>query len=224
MIKRSFTVPKTLAEKFGFQHTLMQSLAEKATAWSIPEAIVTQATIESEDYELKYEECNNSQTQSPAMTAARNDAWNVLESTIYSIYNRYLLYNDAISAKDRDTLHIYDVNVGGRTAYDAPVTSPVINLSTEDISVLHVNYATSTTSNTHRKPDGVAFCEIACKVGGEVPASIDECVTHYFIARSHQEIVFGPNQRGSTVYAYARWVNRNGKTGPWGSQIRAIIP
>lgn len=224
MLKYSFTVPKTLAEQFSFQQTVTEMLAQKATAWGVPEDQVTLLTAQSTDYETKYEESANSQTQSPALTAARRDAWNTLETTIYSVYNRYLLYNDAISAKDRDALHIYEVNVGGKSAYDAPASSPLVNFSTEDVSVLHVNYANSSTSKAHRKPDGVAFCEVACKVGGEAPFTIDECAAHYFVARSHQEIVFNPNQRGSMVYAYARWVNRNGKTGPWGSQIMAIIP
>jgi len=224
MLKRSFTVPRTLAEQYGFQQTVTQMLAQKATAWGVPEDQVTLLATQSADYESKYDEANNSQTQSPALTAARRDSWNTLETMIYSVYNRYLLYNDAISAKDRDTLHIYDVNMGGKTAYDAPTSSPQVNFSTEDVSVLHVNYTESAQSSTHRKPDGVAFCEVACKVGGDAPATIDDCATHYFIPRSHQEIVFNPSQRGNMVYAYARWVNRNGKTGPWGSQIMAIIP
>ncbi|WP_163710729.1 hypothetical protein [Mangrovibacterium lignilyticum] len=224
MIKYSFAIPRMLAEQFSFQRTLVQLLAEKALAWSVPEVVVATVTGQSNTYENRYEVSGNSQTQSPALTVARNDAWATLETTIYSIYNRYLLYNDAISAEDRDTLHISEVHIGGRTGYDAPTVSPAVNLSSEDVSTLHVNYTTSIMSSSHRKPVGVAFCELACKIGGEPPFTIEECQSHYFVSRSHQELVFNPEQRGNTVYAFARWVNRNGKTGPWGNRITAIVP
>ena len=224
MAKESYTIPRLLAEKFSFQHSLTELVIAKATAWGIPEEVAQKVQAQSTTYETKYELVSNRQVQSPSLTADRNASWNDLKGTIVNLYQDYLLDNDAISAADKETLYIHEVNSGYYSRYEAPKTSPAITLSTEDVSVLHVNYTTSLSSKSHRKPDGVIFCEVACKIGGDAPANITECIDHYNISHSHQSIVFNPDQRGSKVFAYARWVNRNGKNGPWSNQITAIIP
>jgi hypothetical protein len=61
-------------------------------------------------------------------------------------------------------------------------------------------------------------------ISNELPASQAECTDRYNIGRSHESIVFAPEQRGKTLYGFARWVNRNGKLGPWSGLFSAIIP
>ncbi|WP_163714534.1 hypothetical protein [Mangrovibacterium lignilyticum] len=223
-MKKSYSIPTILAEQYSFQRTVTELLAQKATEWGVAPEQATLIQGLSTTYESKYEAASNSQTQSPALTSSRRAAWKPLIAAISDLYNNNLLYNGAITAEDQDALHIHEIILGARTPYDAPVSSPSISMSTEDVSTLHVNYTTTASSKSHRKPAGVAFCELACKIGGDAPAGIEECTAHYNISHSNQEIVFTPEQRGKTVFTYARWVNKNGKNGPWSNPITSIIP
>ena len=223
MKQESYHHPRTLAEQYDFQQTLVGQLSTKATDWGVPEEKVQQLQAESTVYETKYGQVSNRQVQSPSLTAGRNSAWKTLQTIIDDIYEHYLLENDAISSEDKETLHIYE----HRTSYfryDAPKFSPDVDLTAGDSATLFVNYTQSVSSTSHRKPDGVVFCELVYKVGADAPASIDECNSNALISRSHQRLSFSQSQRGKTIYAYARWVNRNGKNGPWSNQISAIIP
>jgi len=143
MARNSYTIPRTLAGQFSFQQTLNELLAKNATSWDIPEDAVTLLSTQSSDYETKYQDADNSQTRSPALTRDRNASWTILLGTIDSIYNSYLLYNSAISPKDLEALHIYEIHSGGRSPYDAQSNPPSVVLSTEGISCLYVNYSTS---------------------------------------------------------------------------------
>jgi hypothetical protein len=147
-----------------------------------------------------------------------------LKPSLVDLYNDYLLNNDAISAADKQALNLYSVSRGGNTPSPSPSTTPIVTLSSEKISVLHVIYSDPSTPASHAKPKGVAFCELWYKIDGAAPTSPEECTENCFISRTHDPIVFSPTQRGKTVFVYARWVNRNGKTGPWSGLVTAIIP
>ena len=87
MARNSYTIPRTLAGQFSFQQTLNELLAKNATSWDIPEDAVTLLSTQSSDYETKYQDADNSQTRSPALTRDRNASWTILLGTIDSIYN-----------------------------------------------------------------------------------------------------------------------------------------
>jgi hypothetical protein len=116
------------------------------------------------------------------------------------------------------------VRIGSGAPSPAPSSTPILTLVSEEISVLHIVYADSGAPNTHYKPANVAFCEICYKVGDPTPATIAECTERYNISRSHEGMVFTPQQRGKNIYTYGRWVNKNGKLGPWSNLVSAIIP
>lgn len=99
-----------------------------------------------------------------------------------------------------------------------------MSLVAEEASVLHVIYSDPSAPGTHYKPANVAFCELVYKLGDPVPKNAGECPERYNVCRSHEGIVFTQDQRGKTIYAFARWVNKNGKMGPWSDLVKAIIP
>jgi hypothetical protein len=175
------------------------------------------------DYEIKYGVTNNRSTQSPAATAAREAAWSMLEVALIDLYDHDILNNDDIPAEGKNALNVHISAVGGGTPASAPTTTPLVILTAEEISVLHVVFADSATPGSHSKPANVAFLELVYNVNA--PATTpDDCSQRNNVTRSHESIVFTPAQRGKTVYAFARWVNRNGKFGPWSGMVTAIIP
>jgi hypothetical protein len=224
MSKESYSVPKGPNDCFNFQRDAITLCTANALAWGIPNEKIASITVLRVRYEEKYAIANNQSTQSPSATAARNDAWDKLEPELIYIYDHYLINNESILIADKEALHInLNENTSGGPA-EAPTTVPVVVLSSEGVSTLNVIYSDSATPGTHSKPNNVAFCELCCKVGDPAPASIDECTTRFNISRSHQPIVFQPDQRGKTIYAYPRWVNKNGKIGSWGNRVSTIIP
>ena len=224
MSKETYSIPAGQTARYDFQRNAIEICTPNAAAWGIPTERLTKITPIRADYEQKYAIANNPSTQSPAATAAREAAWEVYKPHLVDLYDHDILNNDAIPASEKDALHVHYTSAGGGIPAAAPTTTPVIMLVAEKISVLNVIYADSATPASHSKPDNVAFCELVYKVDAPAPAGPAECAERFNITRSHEAIVFTPNQRGKTIYAYGRWVNRNGKVGPWSGLLTTIIP
>ena len=223
MSKETYSIPTSPTSCYDFQKNVISLCILRAMTWGITPEKISNIKALSADYELKYSVANNRSTQSPAATAAREASWIPVKEALIDLFNHHLLNNDAISTEDKEALHIHLTGGGGGNISPAPTTTPIISLTAEEISVLHVVYADSASPASHSKPSSVAFCEVVCKIS-DLPASPTECTDRYNISRSHESIIFTPDQRGKTLYGYARWVNRNGKQGPWSGLFSAIIP
>jgi hypothetical protein len=224
MNKETYSFPSTQSGQFEFQRNAISLVQANFQQWQLAPDTVNPLLPLQSDYEQKYSVANNWSTQSPAATTARNASWDVLKVGLTTLYNEQLLNNPRISPADKEALQIHYYSSGGGTSSPAPTTTPVVTFVSEEISVLHVVYSDSATPGVHAKPSNVAFCELACKIGEPAPTDISECIAQYNISRSHDGIVFSPDQRGKTIYAYARWMNKNGKFGPWSNMVSAIIP
>ena len=223
MSKETYCMPTGLSACYDFQKNVISLCANHASAWGISQDKVNTIMVLSTDYESKYSVANNRSTQSPAATAAREASWTPLKEALIDLFNHHLLNNDAISLENKEALNIHLIGGGGGSVAPAPTTTPIVSLTAEEISVLHVVYADSASPASHSKPVSVAFCELVCKIS-QLPVSPSECTERYNISRSHESIVFSPDQRGKTLYGFARWVNRNGKQGPWSGLFSAIKP
>jgi hypothetical protein len=224
MERESFSMPSNYKSRYDFTKTALKMCAENQTPWGVPPPALAALQTAFTPFETNYELTINRQTQSPAVTAARNAGWANVEPLVQALYNVHLLNNDAISITDKQILGILPINPGGKSPFTAPATIPLVVLLSEQITVLYVLFSDSATPASHAKPDGVAFCELRYKIGGDTPVSIDECPLNRFISRSHEAMFFEPTQRGKIIYVYARWVNRNSKTGPWSGLVTTVIP
>jgi len=224
MSKESYSIPTGPTARYDFQRNAIELCTTNATAWKISAERVTKIIPLQSDYILKYGVTNNRSTQSPAATAAREAAWSLLEAALIDLYDHDILNNENIPADGRNALNVHLTAVGGGTPAGAPTTTPIITLTAKEISVLHVVFADSASQGSHSKPANVAFCEVVYKLDAPAPTDPAECPERANIARSHEAIIFTPAQRGKTVYAFARWVNRNGKFGPWSGMVTAIVP
>lgn len=224
MTKESYTVPVSPSACKDFESNAIDLCTVNAAAWGIPAEKLTNIQPKRTDYEKKYATASNRSTQSPGATAARDASWELLKTDLIDMYDHNILNNDAITVDQKQALCIHFLIGGKRSSSPTPTTTPVVTLASEEISVLYVVYSDAATPGSHAKPDNVAFCELKFKVDVPPPAKPDECPESVNISRSHTAVVFAPDQRGNKVFAYARWVNKNGKTGPWSGQITAIVP
>lgn len=222
MSLETYSIPRSPSARFEFEQNAIDQASSHTAEWSIPDTTITNLTSLRAAYETKYSVASNRKTQSPSATIARDAAWAPLETALIDLYNHYLLNNDSIAASDKDALFIH-IRTGGGSVISAPNSTPVISLLSKEISVLHVVYSDSSIPAKHAKPYGVAFCELAYNIE-TMPATPAECTAHATINRSGQAIVFDDNQRGKKVFAFARWMNRNGKSGPWSNMVYTLIP
>jgi hypothetical protein len=224
MSKETYSIPTSPTARFDYQRNAVETCTANASLWRMSADRLTRLAPLRADYELKYTVTNNPSTQSPAATAAREAAWSMYEEALVDLYDHDILNNDAIPADGKDALHVHYTNTGAGISAVAPTTTPVISLAAEEISVLHVVFSDSATPGSHSKPANVAFCEINYKMDASAPTIPTDCSERANFTRSHEPLVFTPAQRGKTIYAFARWVNRNGKFGPWSGLVTAIVP
>ena len=223
MSKETYSVPTGPTARYDFQRNALELCTTNASVWKISTDRLTKIAPLRADYELKYSITNNPSTQSPGATAAREAAWSVYAVALVDLYDHDILNNDDIPADGKDALHVHYTTSGGGTAASAPTTTPMVTLTAEEISVLHVVFADSATPGSHSKPANVAFLELVYNL--DAPAATpDDCSLRNNVTRSHESMVFAPAQRGKTVYAFSRWVNRNGKFGPWSGLVTASVP
>jgi len=224
MAKESYSIPISPSECYDVSNTVLRMLIKFGAQWKVPAPVITDFQTLMDGYNSTYQVASNRSTQSPGATAARKAAWSNTKPLLVEIYNSYLVNNPDISVSDKEAMGIFVINQGGKTPYPAPTTIPNITLSSEQISLLYVLFNDSATPSSHAKPEGVAFCELRYKIDGASPTSPEECSQSAYVSRSHEAIVFEPSQRGKVVYGYARWINRNSKTGPWGGLVTTVIP
>jgi hypothetical protein len=224
MSQETYSIPAGPTARYEFQSNAIMLCAANAILWNIPETKLTGIAALRTKYELKYAVANNPGTQSTSATAARDDAWLPLATALRDLYDHHIIYNPAITAEFKEALNVHFRIGGGGSPSPAPTSTPLVKLVCEEISVLHVVYSDSQSVNTHSKPANVAFCELSYKVGDPAPSGIADCTERYNITRSHEAIVFTPEERGKKVHVFARWVNKNGKLGPWSNMVSALIP
>ena len=224
MSKETYSIPAGQTARYHFQRNVIEICTSNAEAWGISAERLAKMIPTRADYEQKYAIASNKSTQSPAATVARDAAWEIYKIQLVDLYNHDILNNDAIPTSEKDALYIHYTATGGGIPASAPISTPIITFAVGTMSVLKVIYADSAAPATHSKPDNVVFCELVYKVDAPAPGGPVECVERLYIPHSHETIVFTPDQRGKTIYAYARWVNRNGKVGPWSGVVTAIIP
>ena len=223
MSQETFSIPFGPSVQHEFAANAVKLVTAKAKEWDVPDAMVTKLTASFTNYDAKYATTSNPITRSPAATTARNTAWEVVKADLNDLYKHYLLNNDAITPDEKEALYINE-SAGGGAVTPAPSTMPIVVLTSEGSGALHVIYSDSSAPGTHYKPDNVVFCELRYQVGGTAPATPADCNETANITRSHAALQFEFQDRGKTVYLFARWVNRNGKTGPWSNMQTGLVP
>jgi len=224
MSQESYCIPTGPNARYDYQRNIITRCIIASVVWGITAPKLAAIATARSDYELKFAIANNRSTQNPSSTAARDAAWDVYVPLLIDLLNHNIINNPLITAADKVALNINPNTSSASMSSDAQATAPIMNLVAEEAAALHVVYADAAAPSTHSKPGSVAFCEVACKIGDPAPVVIADCPERINISRSHAGVTFEPQQRGKTIYAFARWVNKNGKQGPWSGMVTAIIP
>ena len=226
MVSESISIPTGVAAFFEFEKYVIAQCITNETLWGVPAPKLLSIASTKTVFENFYAITFNKQTRNVASTAARDQMWDKLELAIRDLFNTCLLNNPAITAEDKAALGIKITDSSQKTSGKVPVTTPVTSFTSEEISVLHVIIADSNNTDSHAKPHGIGYMEIAAKldIATAAPASVADCTLRYHVSRNHEPIEFEDTERGKTFFAYSRWVKTNGDSSPWSGMVSAIIP
>lgn len=215
-------IPKTDAEFHVWQFNLIEILETNATAWGIPEEVITSLKAAQARWTVAYEKANNRQNRTSADVITKNEAGDDFTKEIRDTVQQWLVRNPKVTDADRVRM---DINV--RTNTHTPVPPPSsFPLGSVDFSIRlqhTISFYDQASAHSNAKPEGVTGCEIYLKADGEAPKSVEEMNFQGTCTASPFVIKFDSAKAGKTAWYWLRWVNRKGESGPWSTAISAMI-
>ncbi|MDR2053441.1 MAG: hypothetical protein LBP80_08510 [Treponema sp.] len=193
----------------------------KAAAWGIPPAVLQEldSLIQAADTALAA--AKNETTRTPVATAQCREAFAALTDAMRDMKRRYflsppLLESDIISLglKPHDTTPTPSGKPG------AEVTVETYLVGRHELGI-RIVYVTGNPNDPANKGYRIWYSVVA--PGETPPSNPDELRQSFFTKRKKDVIEFDFGDSGKTAY-FAVQVENDGKKGPWGPLVSALIP
>ena len=209
----TFSIPTLPSDFNDYQDNVVPVMNAKANEYVIlPKALSDLAPMK-----IKWDElvaaCISENTKGLGATANRNAYQPIYSSAIENIIILYLLNNTSVIPSDKLTFHIKE-EIVSRFSTPAP-TSTVMGKVIYKESLAHYFKLIDTESNKAKRPDETAFTELRYCVGLVPPYSVHDCNESEFINNANRKVQFTAADEGKFAYYFGRYVNKNGKKGPW---------
>jgi hypothetical protein len=195
-------------------------MTSRATSWGIPDAVLTQTNSLIQTAEIALVKARNEETRTPVATAECKEAFNALVEKMRDIKRRYFLTPPlqdsdyiALGLKPRDTTP---------TASGTPTAQVTIETYLRGRHELGVKiiYVTGNPADPANKGFRIWYTVAA---PGAPPVNPDELRKSFYTKRKKDVIEFEFGDSGKTAY-FAVQVENEGKKGPWGPLVSALIP
>lgn len=209
-----FSVPSAPTAFDHYQAELVSRCANSATSWNLPPETITELQAYQRRWEPAYAASVNPNTACPANTAARQDVFNSYRAAIIDVINHYLVNSPLVGVADKQVLGIHTGGGFHARRKSGPTSWPLLQVIQSAFDVHQLFYYDSEHLNSQRKPNGVGYCEIHYGIG-EQPAAPEAAAFQLNVTRSGELIRFNAEDRGKTVFYFARWVTAKGHYGPW---------
>jgi hypothetical protein len=197
-------------------------IGSSAAAWSIPADVLPELDSLIQSAETALTAARNETTRTPVATAQCKTAFEALTAKMRDIKRRYffsppLLEADftALGLKPRDTV------------VSAPSGNPTAQVTIETFLVgrhelgIKILYLTGNPSDTANKGYRLWYSLVAS--GESPPENPEELRRSFFTKRKKDVIGFEFGDSGKTCYMAVQ-VENEGKKGPWGPLVSALIP
>jgi hypothetical protein len=196
-------------------------MTSRATPWGIPGAVLTQTNSLIQTAETAQVKAQNEETRTPVATAECKEAFNALVEKMRDIKRRYFLTPPlqdsdyiALGLKPRDTTP---------TASGTPTAQVTIEsclLGRHELGV-KIIYVTGNPADPANK--GFRIWYTVAAPGETPPANPDELRKSFYTKRKKDVIEFEFGDSGKTAY-FAVQIENEGRKGPWGPLVSALIP
>jgi hypothetical protein len=196
-------------------------LSTKAAAWNIPTAVVQEHAQLTLNAAAALETAKNETTRTPVATAQCKEAFDALIAFMRDMKRRYfltppLLDSDYVSLglKPHDPI---PTPSGPPTAQ---VTVETYLVGRHELGVKMI-YVTGSPTDPANKGYRIWYSVV---VPGEIPpASPNDLRKSFYTKRKKDVIEFDFGDSGKTAY-FAVQIENEGKKGPWGPLVSALIP
>jgi len=215
-------IPLSDAKYNTWQFNLIEILIVNATAWGIPEDVITSLKAAQARWAAAYEIASNKQNRTAADVITKNEAGEEFTSAIRDTVQQWLARNPKVSDADRVRMGI-TVRSNSHTPVPPPSTSPVGSVDFSRRLQHTISFYDEAAGHSNAKPDGVIGCEIYLKVDGEAPKSVEEMNFQGICTASPFVVKFDSTKAGKTAWYWLRWVNRKGESGPWSIVVSAMV-
>ncbi|MDR1253231.1 MAG: hypothetical protein LBK62_13890 [Treponema sp.] len=193
----------------------------KKTIWGIPDPAVAGLTTFRGTAAGALATAKNETTRTPVATAQCKEAFATLSDNMRDFMRRYflsppLLESDFVSLG----LKPHDTHPTPSPAPTAQVTIEAFLVGRHELGV-RIVYVTGSPDDPENKGYRIWYSVVA--PGETPPANPEELHKSFYTQRKKDLIEFDFGDSGKTVY-FAVQVENDGKKGPWGPMVSALIP
>jgi hypothetical protein len=221
MSQKSDWMPGTRAGQLSMAKDWVAVAGTQAAAWSIPAAALTGLGGLTEAAETALDTAWNETTRTPVSTAQCRAAFEALTAAMRDIKRRYFLeppLTDAdlisLGLKPRDTIH----TMSGAPTAQVTVESYLVGRHELGVKLV---YVTGSPADPANKGYRIWYSVIA--PGAAPPAIPEDLRASFYTKRKKDLIEFDFGDSGKTA-VFAVQVENEGKKGPWGPMVSALIP
>jgi hypothetical protein len=196
-------------------------LPSKQAAWNIPEAAVTGLADATGAADTALSAAKNEATRTPVATARCREAFKSLEEKMRDIKRRYFLMPPLTEA-DFAALGLA-LPDPARTPSGVPTAEATVEIYLAGRHELGVKIVYVSGSPNDKANKGYRIWYKAVPPGGEQVTSPKQLNESYFTRRKKDMMRFEFEDSGKTAYIAVQ-IENDGKKGPWGPLVSAVIP
>jgi hypothetical protein len=214
-------LPAARAGVLGMAKDWKQVCTPNAAAWGIPAAVLTELDALTQAAGTALDTAQNESTRTPVATAQCKAAFEALVAFMRDTKKRYFL----VPPLDDPAL----VSLGLKPAdhHPTPSGTPTAQVTIETYLVgrhelgVKIIYVTGAATDPSNKGYRLWYNVVA--PGGAPPSNPDDLHKSFFTKRKKDLIEFDFGDSGKTAW-FAVQVENEGKKGPWGPMVQALIP
>jgi hypothetical protein len=196
-------------------------LATKAAVWGVPDATVTELTALEGAADTALTTAQNETTRTPVANAQCKTAFEALTAKMRDTKKRWFL---SPPLQDPDFvslgLKIPDTTPTQSGSPSDQVTVETYLVGRHELGV-KIIYVTGSATNPANKGYRIWYTVVAA--GETPPANPDDLRKSFFTKRKKDVIEFDFGASGSTAF-FAVQIENEGRKGPWGPLVSALIP
>ena len=220
-MENSLSIPELASEFDLYQKNVVPIFIAKEVTYDILAAAITDLAPMTIKWNGYVSACEIDSTKGVSATENRNKYQPIYAAAIRSIIELYLLNNVNVTPADALTIRIH-TPTGKNTPIPAPSSTVITKITYKEPLAQYFSFRDSVTGKKAR-PKGVVFVQIVYTTDTVAPISVANCTSSVFVNKENNKIVFASTDEGKKMFGFARYVNGNGKLGPWCAMFSATI-
>jgi hypothetical protein len=189
-------------------------------AWDIPAGEITIFKTRTTQLDALFQQHKNNEERTPVGTQQLNAAFNDMEKSMRNFYRLYILNRRSDIERVALDLRPIDHN---KTPLGPPTAQVTLEIFLRGRHELGIRIVYLVGSPDDKENKGYRIWYKAADHGETPPASPEGLTKSFYTKRKKDVIPFEYNDSGKTAFMAVQ-VENDGKKGPWGPMINAVIP